>query len=357
MSKVRLGDVAEEIRETYQIDADNPAVVGLEHLVPGEIRLKTWSDENTTFTKAFHKGQVLFGRRRAYLKKAAVAPVDGICSGDITVISAKPSKILPELLPFVIQNDDFFEYAVEKSAGSLSPRVKWTRLQEYEFNLPTLDMQEKLADLLWKFVDTKEAYIELIQQTDELVKSQFMELFGNMGKDSKGFPMMPVADVCEELFAGGDKPADNAPEKNDEYPYPVYSNGEGPNGLLCFSRDYRVNKEAITISARGAIGYSAIREPFFTPVVRLLTVVPKENMNIVFLKYYIDASNLTGTGSSQGQLTLPEFKKLVVPIPPMDLQEQFAAFVRQSDKSKFELNESIKELDAMYKRIIKDNLG
>ena len=173
MSKVRLGDVAEEIRETYQIDADNPAVVGLEHLVPGEIRLKTWSDENTTFTKAFHKGQVLFGRRRAYLKKAAVAPVDGICSGDITVISAKPSKILPELLPFVIQNDDFFEYAVEKSAGSLSPRVKWTRLQEYEFNLPTLDMQEKLADLLWKFVDTKEAYIELIQQTDELVKSQF----------------------------------------------------------------------------------------------------------------------------------------------------------------------------------------
>ena len=158
-----------------------------------------------------------------------------------------------------------------------------------------------------------------------------------MGKDSKDFPMMPVADVCEELFAGGDKPADNAPEKNDEYLYPVYSNGEGPNGLLCFSRDYRVNKEAITISARGAIGYSAIREPFFTPVVRLLTVVPKENMNIVFLKYYIDASNLTGTGSSQVQLTLPEFKKLVVPIPPMDLQEQFAAFVRQSDKSKFEL--------------------
>lgn len=174
MSKVRLGDVAEEIRETYQIDADNPVVVGLEHLVPGEIRLKSWSDENTTFTKAFHKGQVLFGRRRAYLKKAAVAPVDGICSGDITVISAKPGKILPELLPFVIQNDDFFDYAVGKSAGSLSPRVKWTRLQEYEFNLPTLYRQEKLAELLWKFVDTKEAYLGLIHQTDELVKSQFI---------------------------------------------------------------------------------------------------------------------------------------------------------------------------------------
>lgn len=174
MNKVLLGDVAEEIRENYKETDGNPAVVGLEHLTPGEIRLKEWSeDTNTTFTKAFHKGQVLFGRRRAYLKKAAVAPVDGICSGDITVISAKPDKILPELLPFVIQNDDFFDFAVGKSAGSLSPRVKWSRLKEYEFNLPGLSQQRKLAKLLWSFVDAKEAYEDLIRQTDELVKSQF----------------------------------------------------------------------------------------------------------------------------------------------------------------------------------------
>ena len=162
MSKVKLGDVAEEVKETYD-GKGNPAIVGLEHLVPGDIRLKSWStDTDNTFTKAFHKGQVLFGRRRAYLKKAAVAPVDGICSGDITVISAKQDKILPELLPFVIQNDDFFDYAVGKSAGSLSPRVKWSHLKE-----------RQLANLLWHFVDAKEAYEDLIHQTDELVKSQF----------------------------------------------------------------------------------------------------------------------------------------------------------------------------------------
>ena len=166
MNKVLLGDVAEEVREKYKETDGNPAVVGLEHLIPGEIRLKEWSeDTNTTFTKAFHKGQVLFGRRRAYLKKAAVAPVDGICSGDITVISAKQDKILPELLPFVIQNNDFFDFAVGKSAGSLSPRVKWSRLKEYEFNLPSLPQQRKLAKLLWSFVDAKEAYEDLIHQT------------------------------------------------------------------------------------------------------------------------------------------------------------------------------------------------
>lgn len=174
MSRVVLGDVAEECREKYQDNGSNPAIVGLEHLTPGDIRLKEWSrDTDTTFTKAFHKGQVLFGRRRAYLKKAAVAPVDGICSGDITVISAKPNKILPELLPFIIQNDDFFDFAVEKSAGSLSPRAKWSHLKEYEFNLPEMDKQKELAKLLWKFIDTKEAYEELVRQTDEMVKSQF----------------------------------------------------------------------------------------------------------------------------------------------------------------------------------------
>ena len=174
MNKVLLGDVAEEVRENYKETDGNPAVVGLEHLIPGEIRLKHWSeDTNTTFTKTFHKGQVLFGRRRAYLKKAAVAPVDGICSGDITVISAKSDKILPELLPFVIQNDDFFDFAVGKSAGSLSPRVKWSRLKDNESTLPSRPQQRKSAKLLWSFVDAKEAYEDLIRQTDELVKSKF----------------------------------------------------------------------------------------------------------------------------------------------------------------------------------------
>ena len=174
MNKVLLGDVAEEVRENYKETDGNPAVVGLEHLIPGEIRLKEWSkDTNTTFTKAFHKGQVLFGRRRAYLKKAAVASVDGICSGDITVISAKQDKILPELLPFVIQNDDFFDFAVGKSAGSLSPRVKWTHLKEFAIELPLMPEQSKLAETLWSINETKNAYEDLINKTDELVKSKF----------------------------------------------------------------------------------------------------------------------------------------------------------------------------------------
>ena len=133
-------------------------------------------DSDNTFTKTFRKGQILFGRRRAYLTKAAIAPFDGICSGDITVIEALPDKLLPDLLPFIIQNDAFFEYAVGKSAGSLSPRVKWEHLQHFELTLPALDKQRELADLLWAANSTREAYKKLVFATGELVKSRFLKV-------------------------------------------------------------------------------------------------------------------------------------------------------------------------------------
>ena len=86
MARVRLGDVAREVRKRTLEGSDLPTV-GLEHLDPGEIELTRWDEGvETTFTKEFEKGQVLFGRRRAYLHKAVVAPFDGVCSGDITEI-------------------------------------------------------------------------------------------------------------------------------------------------------------------------------------------------------------------------------------------------------------------------------
>mgnify|MGYP003300329328 FL=1 len=150
MGKITLGEVAIESKATWKSDKVGVPIVGLEHLEPGEITLSNWEiDSENTFTKKFSKGQVLLGRRRVYLRKAVIAPVDGICSGDITVIEAIPGKILPELLPFVIQNDRFFDYAVQGSAGSLSPRVKWEHLKKYSFELPSIDEQKILANTIF----------------------------------------------------------------------------------------------------------------------------------------------------------------------------------------------------------------
>ena len=196
MPKVLLGDVAKEHKETCKGSKEGYPIVGLEHLVPEDVNLTQWStDSEKTFTKMFRKGNVLFGRRRAYLKKAAVAPFDGICSGDITVIEALPDKILPELLPFVIQNDSLFEFAVGKSAGSLSPRVKWEHLKNYEFELPNLKEQKKLAEVLWAMYETKCSYKKLIQATDELVKSQFIEMFGDCIGNERCWASKPLLAV------------------------------------------------------------------------------------------------------------------------------------------------------------------
>lgn len=175
MPRVLLGDVAFERKETCKNTDHGYCIVGLEHLDPEEITLQKWSQQtDNTFTKVFHKGDILFGRRRAYLKKAAVASFDGICSGDITVIEANSKCILPELLPFVIQNESLFEFAISKSAGSLSPRVKWEHLKTYQFELPNLDKQKELAELLWLMDKTRKSYQKLIAKTDELIKSRFI---------------------------------------------------------------------------------------------------------------------------------------------------------------------------------------
>lgn len=161
--RVKFGEVVRLNKETCKdpASAGIERVIGLEHLEPGDLRVRSWGDvaAGTTFTNRVRPGQVLFGKRRAYQRKVAVAEFDAICSGDIYVFeSASRSKLLPELLPFICQTDAFFDYAVGTSAGSLSPRTNWTSLAEYDFSLPPLEEQKRFVTLLRAADDTAERY-------------------------------------------------------------------------------------------------------------------------------------------------------------------------------------------------------
>ncbi len=151
--RVKFGEVVRLNKETCKdpAAAGIHRVIGLEHLEPGDLRVRSWADvaDGTTFTNRVRPGQVLFGKRRAYQRKVAVADFDAICSGDIYVFeSANQEKLLPELLPFLCLTDSFFEHAFGTSAGSLSPRTNWSSLAEYEFALPPLEEQRQAVDLL-----------------------------------------------------------------------------------------------------------------------------------------------------------------------------------------------------------------
>ena len=149
---VRFGEVAcnVDITEHNPLANGLERYVGLDHIDPESLHIKRWGliEEGTSFTRKFVKGQVLFGKRRAYQRKVAIADFDGICSGDILVFEVK-NDLLPELLPFIVQSDGFYEHALSTSAGSLSPRTKWKDLAAYEFALPPEDDQRRIADILW----------------------------------------------------------------------------------------------------------------------------------------------------------------------------------------------------------------
>ena len=164
--KVKFGDVVNlnTKRIPDPLASGIERYVGLEHITPEDLQIHNWGlvTEGTTFTNYFQPGQVLFGKRRAYQRKVAVAEFEGVCSGDIYVFESKdPGLLLPELLPFICQTEGFYDYAVGTSAGSLSPRTNWAHLSDYEFSLSPIDEQHRIAKLLWTTIETLRSFISL----------------------------------------------------------------------------------------------------------------------------------------------------------------------------------------------------
>lgn len=355
MSRVKLGDVAQEYKATVK-DCSNLPIVGLEHLTPGEITLERW-DEGTenTFTKGFKKGQMLFGRRRAYLKKAAVAPFDGVCSGDITVIEAIPGKILPELLPFIIQNDLLFDYAVGKSAGSLSPRVKWVDLKDYEFELPEIEKQASLVDLLKAAHATRKAYQEQIKATDDLVKSQFIEMFGGQEENPYGYPSVTLGEVCS-FFSGTGFPNEYQGNQSGKYPFfkvgDISRNVQNGNKQLQDCDNY-IDDDVVpqihgTIIPEGTVVFAKIGEALRLnrrAITSQNCLIDNNAMGIkpdskLTLGYFFQYMQLLDMGKYAGATAMPSVRKstlenVQILIPPTDKQMQFEQLMQQSDKSKF----------------------
>ena len=158
---VKFGDIAQNVAVRVDpADAKTDVYVGLEHLDPSTIHLRQWGHPSdvTGQKLTFKKGDVIFGRRRAYQRKLAVAEFDGICSAHAMVVRAKPKMILPEFLPFFLQSDIFMERAIEISVGSLSPTINWKTLRVQEFPLPPLDEQKRIAEILWAADEAIQAY-------------------------------------------------------------------------------------------------------------------------------------------------------------------------------------------------------
>lgn len=174
----KFGEVACNVTETVPVDqaAQLDKAVGLEHLQPGDPELGHWAPRaDTGFTRRFRRGQVLFGKRRAYQRKAAVAEFDGVCSGDILVFEARSERLLPELLIYVVRSDAFVDYALGTSAGSMSPRTKWRDLEEFPLALPTGEVEQRRLVHILQTASTYAAATKITVEAAESARRAFLE--------------------------------------------------------------------------------------------------------------------------------------------------------------------------------------
>lgn len=182
MSKYLFGDLVREVKE--KVDRQNNPYeffIAGDHMDTDELHLLRrgtfdGSDVGPAFIRIFKPGQILYGSRRTYLRKVAVADFEGVTANTTFVLETKDESILHQrLLPFIMQSEGFVQHSIKRSKGSTNPYVLFSDLCDYEVNLPDIETQKRLAEILWTMDEVKMAYKNLIIATDELVKSQFID--------------------------------------------------------------------------------------------------------------------------------------------------------------------------------------
>ena len=203
MSVVKFSEVAHRANtKEDRFNTDKIYYVGGEHIEPGELFIHDkgfikGSTIGPMFYCGFKSGQILFVTRNPHLRKCSVAEFDGICSEKTFVIETIDKRILlQEYLASVMLSDDFWNYCEENKSGGVNYFLNWSTLADYEFELPSVEEQKAISDKVWAAYRLKESYKKLLAATEEMVKSQFIEMFG-IAEATK-----PLADFVEVSFPG-----------------------------------------------------------------------------------------------------------------------------------------------------------
>lgn len=369
MAVYKFEDIAINSTEKKKpVEEDKYTYLGLEHLDPDSIYVTRFGADIAPKGEKLlmKKGDVLFGKRRAYQKKVAIAPFDGIFSAHGMVLRPNEKVIDKDFFPLFIKSDYFLDEAIKISVGSLSPTINWRDLKELRFSLPSLEEQKKLAQVLWSIYETKEEYKKLIKATDDLVKSQFIE---QILSDEK-VPKVKLGDVF--TIASGGTPSRSKNEYWDEGTIPWVKISDMKTMYLS-ETDEAITEKGLKMSSAklfpagtflisifATLGEVSILDIDATTNQAIAGMTPKYPIDVEYT--YIALSQLKdhileiGRGAAQNNINLSILKELTIPMPDESTRSSFSEFVRQSDKSKFELQDAIDNLDALSKKIIAENL-
>jgi type I restriction enzyme S subunit len=335
---VKFGDVV----QLYSEHSHHPAADGIERYVgiadiePEDLRIRSWGlvAEGTSFTRRFKPGHVLFVKRRAYQRKVAVANFEGVCSGDIYVLEPKNDRLLPELLPFICQTDAFFAHAVNTSAGSLSPRTNWKRLTQYEFAVPSLAEQRRIARVLQANLNLLENTRLALDAAEVCLDSVREHLFA-VERTKK----IILSRILQDIEAGKSVVGTNEPPVKEEYGVlkvsAVGANGFCPEESKTLVRqeeflpEYAVKSGDLLVTRANTpdlVGMACYVEQDYPNLMlcdKTLRLIPKPGIDPQLLREALWTRSIrqqiksmaTGTGAAMKNLSQAKFRKLEVCLP------------------------------------------
>lgn len=244
-----------------------------------------------------------------------------------------------------LSSPNAYKTLINQAKTTAIPNLTLQIISDTKIPLPPLEIQREIVEIL-------ESKLEQIASAKSLLESSLKEcetyrlsllndaFNGNLTPHSKVWQWVNIQSVCKKIIAGGDKPLSFSQEKTQTHNIPIYANAIKDNGLYGWTTESAIQEPAITISARGTIGFVCPRfKPFF-PIVRLLVAIPNEKIDLLFLSYALKHILPNGNGSSIPQLTIPVFKQLSIPLPPFEIQREIVEIL----ESKLEKIASAKAL-------------
>ena len=378
MTRYLLGDLVRNCKE--KVDRDNNPYeyfVAGDHMETERPRLTMRgrfdeADVGPAFIRLFRPGQVLYGSRRTYLKKVSVADFEGVTSNVTFVLETKDEEVLPQrLLPFLLLSDRFTSYSIGKSKGSTNPYVLFSDLADFEVDLPVPVRVAEIADVMCAAEQVKENYRSLLAACDDVVKSQFVEIFSK-----KEFPLIPLSQACTKITDGTHK----TPQYQETGIAFISAKNVTSDGKLDFSDIKHISTDEyesiqkrcetqigdVLLTKSGSLGMPAIVDVDFPIGLFESLAVLKYRRDIldgVFLREQLKSARVQDqfTGGVKGiavkHLHLNVIGRTSIIVPPLELQEEFTDFVLQVDKSKFAVQKALDELNATTKKILNQELG
>ena len=353
--KYKFEDIIFNITEKKKpVEEDKYNYIGLEHLESDNLFISKWGSDTAPEGEkiVMKKGDVLFGKRRAYQKKVAISPIDGFFSAHGMVLRPKEDVICKEFLPFFISSETFLNEAIRISVGGLSPTVNWKDIKELEFDLPSLAEQKVLAEKLWAAYEVKQSYLKMIAATEEMVKSQFIEMFVfhelNLNSPSKDFESMCFDDTSSatKIPAG---------EYLQEGKYAIYDQSQEKDiaGFSNTEQGLCRNYPAVLFGDHSRV-VKYINEPFFIGADGVKIIRPKADKLIPeFLYYDLKYHNIPNTGYNRH---FKYIKMISLTKALLEEQSRFLSIAHQADKSISELRKSVDAIDKVIKSLINENI-